>query len=310
MSNYFTPEKPGLSWLPPFMNVEGKMTPLAIEWRRLLYDLLFSVYEVQLPDRWLPSPFRFMLFGWGSLGVTYSKKYGWVYGSYSVEKFDWQYTPLKFNVILPYQGSDEKIEAIRGISGAILHVRDDWSGFDELINQYAKKLATLDKSVDNNASQVQFGKIIGVKDKKEADTLKSALNKSADGDPVVFVSKDLFDQETGKLSVQGILGDLSAEWMGDKIMNTRLMILKDFLTRIGVRTVGMEKREHLLDQEIAENNDEASASPTVVLTSLDAELKLLNAMGCKISIKKRYDYSGAGQGEAPQEKKEVAEDGK
>lgn len=294
MSNYFTPEKPSLSWLPPFMTVEGKMTPLAVEWRRLLYDLLFSVYEVRLPDGWLPSPFRFMLFGWGSVGVAYSKRFGWVYGTYAVEKKDWQYVPLKFQVTLPYESA--QIEAIRGISGAILHVRDDWSGFDQLINQYAKKLATLDKSVDNNASQVQFGKIIGVKDKKEAETLKQALNKSADGDPVVFVSKDLFDPETGKLSVQGILGDLSAEWMGDKIMNTRLMILKDFLTRIGVRTVGMEKREHLLDQEIAENNDEASASPTVVLTSLDAELKLLNAMGCRISVTKRYDYSGAGQG--------------
>lgn len=304
MSNYFTPEKPSLSWLPPFMTVEGKMTPLAVEWRRLLYDLLFSVYEVQLPEAWLPSPFRFMLFGWGSVGVAYSKRFGWVYGTYSVEKKDWQYVPLKFLVTLPYESA--QIEAIRGINGAILHVRDDWSGFDQLINQYAKKLATLDKSVDNNASQVQFGKIIGVKDKKDAETLKQALNRSADGDPVVFVSKDLFDPETGKLSVQGILGDLSAEWMGDKIMNTRLMILKDFLTRIGVRTVGMEKREHLLDQEIAENNDEASASPTVVLTSLDAELKLLNAMGCRIAVKKRYDYSGAGQG-AP-EGEEVKDD--
>lgn len=306
MSNYFTPEKPSLSWLPPFMTVEGKMTPLAVEWRRLLYDLLFSVYEVRLPDGWLPSPFRFMLFGWGSVGVAYSKRFGWVYGTYAVEKKDWQYVPLKFQVTLPYESA--QIEAIRGISGAILHVRDDWSGFDQLINQYAKKLATLDKSVDNNALQVQFGKIIGVKDKKEAETLKQALSRSADGDPVVFVSKDLFDPESGKLSVQGILGDLSAEWMGDKIMNTRLMILKDFLTRIGVRTVGMEKREHLLDQEIAENNDEASASPTVVLTSLDAELKLLNAMGCKISVVKRYDYSGAGQG-AP-EGEEVKEDEK
>ena len=102
MSNYFTPEKPGLSWLPPFMTVEGKMTPLAVEWRRLLYDLLFSVYEVRLPDGWLPSPFRFMLFGWGSVGVAYSKRFGWVYGTYAVEKKDWQYVPLKFNVTLPY----------------------------------------------------------------------------------------------------------------------------------------------------------------------------------------------------------------
>ena len=71
----------------------------------------------------------------------------------------------------------------------------------------------------------------------------------------------------------------------------------------------MEKREHLLDQEIAENNDETSAEPTVVLTSLEPELKLLNSMGCDLRITKRYDYSGAGQG-APDQKKEVEADGK
>ena len=306
MSNYFTPEKPSLSWLPPFMTVEGKMTPLAVEWRRLLYDLLFSVYEVRLPDGWLPSPFRFMLFGWGSVGVAYSKRFGWVYGTYAVEKKDWQYLPLKFCVTLPYESA--QIEAIRGINGAILHVRDDWSGFDSLINQYAKILATLDKAVDNNATQAKFNKVFGVSDKKDAETIREALNRSGDGDPIVFINKRLMDPD-GNFRAQDLIGDLSGEWMGDRILETRLMILKDFLTRVGVRTVGMEKREHLLDQEIAENNDETSAEPTVVLTSLDPELKLLNSMGCDLRITMRYDYSGAGQG-APTDAKEVKADGK
>ena len=66
------------------------------------------------------------------------------------------------------------------------------------------------------------------------------------------------------------------------------------MTRIGVRTVGLEKREHLLNQEIAENNDETGASPECVMTNLKPELKLLNAMGCNLTIKPRFDYSGAG----------------
>jgi hypothetical protein len=307
MSDFFIPEKPALSWLPPFMQFSGKMTARAIEWKTLLYDLLFSVYDVKLPEGWLPSPFRYMLFGWGSVGVGYSDKYGWVYGSFAVEKKDWQYTPLKFRIILPYETDEAQVEVIRGVNGAILHLRDNWTGYDLLINQYAKILAELDKGVDANAKQVKFGKIVGVNDKKDADTLREALNRSGDGDPVVYLNKRFFDPDTG-LNVSNMIADLAGEFLGDRIMETRLMILKDFLTRVGVRTVGMEKREHLLDQEIAENNDETSAEPNVILTSLKPELELLNAMGCKLSIDLKYDYSGAGQGEAKEVDKNVKQD--
>ena len=101
-----------------------------------------------------------------------------------------------------------------------------------------------------------------------AETIREALNRSGDGDPMVFINKRLLDPD-GNFRVQDLIGDLAGEWMGDRILETRLMILKDYLTRIGVRTVGMEKREHLLDQEIAENNDETSAEPTIGI-ALDA----------------------------------------
>lgn len=291
--DYYNTEHPILSWLPPWMQAATRTTPRATEWRTLLYELLFSVYEITLPENWLPSPFRWMLFGWGSLGVVYSKEFGWVYGTYAVTKKDWQYTPLKFCVTLPYESA--QIDGIRGINGAIIHVRDCWRGFDQLVNQYADLLTSCDKGVDVSAKQTRYGKIIGVDDKKAAEELKQAYAKSDDGDPITFVSKRLLTAD-GKINITNLMGDLSQEYKGDKLMETRLMILKDYLTRIGVRTVGLEKREHLLNQEIAENNDETGASPYVVMTNLEPELKLLNAMGCDLKIKPRYDYSGAGLG--------------
>lgn len=291
--DYYNTDRPVLSWLPPWMQIGTRTTPRAVEWRSLLYELLFSVYEIGLPENWLPSPMRYMLFGWGSLGVAYSNEFGWVYGTYAVTKKDWQYTPLRFEVTLPYESA--QIGAIRGINGAILHVRDDWRGFDLLINQYADLLTACDKGVATSVKQGKYSKIIGVDDKKTADELRQAYAKSEDGDPIVFVSKRLLSAD-GKINVSSLMGDLRSEYAGDKIMETRLMILKDFLTRVGVRTVGLEKREHLLNQEIAENNDETGASPECVMTNLKPELKLLNAMGCNLTIKPRFDYSGAGLG--------------
>lgn len=301
---YFTPSgKP--PYTPPIFDFAGRMAPRAFLWKKLLYDLLFSVYEIKTPENWLLSPFRYMLFGYGSLGVAWSNAYGWVYGPAGVSKTDWQYTPILFELTLANMENAKPIKGIRGINGAVIHIKDDWSGYDLMIDQYAKLLADLDKGIDTNVKQVKYGKIIGTDDKKDAATFEQALIKAEDGDPVVYVNKRLLDAD-GRLTISNLLGDIARDYIGDKIMETRLMILKDYLTRIGVRTVGLEKREHLLNQEIAENNDETSAEPYCVITSLAPELKLLNAMGCNLSIKPRYDYSGAGQNET----KEGADDGK
>lgn len=278
-------------------------------WKSLLYELFFSAWEIVLPEGWTPSPFRYLLFGWGSLGVVWDDDLGWVYGYYGTETFDWQYNPLKFNVTLTYgnadpaRANDTPIPAIRGLNGAVLHVRDNWTGFDAMISDYAQLLASADKGVQVNLKQSRYGKVIGVDDKKTAETIKQAIAKSDEGDPVVYLNKTLFGPD-GRFNVQNLLGEISKEYFADSIMETRLMILKDFLTRVGVRNVSMEKREHLLNQEINENNDETGATPYVIMTSLKPELDLLNSMGCKISIKPRFDYSGAGV-----DKKEVQENG-
>lgn len=289
-NQYFTP--PSAPIYQPNCFDWGTLPARVVQWKMLLYDLIFSVFNVTLPEGWQTSPLRYMLFGWGSIGVAYSKKLGWIYGPYGVEKIGWQYEPLLFNVtnIL----LDAPVQGVRGINGVVLHVRDDWMGYDPLITEYAKLLASCDKGMSVNLTQSRYGKIYGVENIKDADTLRSAFASADEGEPIVFVSKRLMGAD-GRLNLSSIMGEVAKDFYADKIMETRLMILKDFLTRVGVRTVAMEKREHLLNQEIDENNDETSAAPYVMMTSLEGDLELLNKMGCNISITPRYDYSGAGQ---------------
>lgn len=301
--DYFTPIPSPATWQPPIFQVSGAMTPRALSWRTLLYNLVFSVWEAGLPDGWLPTPFRYILFGYGSLAVVYTRELGWIYGFYGVEKIGWQYEPLLFTVtnhVLPRAAT-----GIRGLNGTILHVHDDYTGYDALVNAYAEMLASCDKGVEMNLEQARMGKIIATEDKKDADTIREALNGRKAGDPIVYLNKRLMGED-GRLNVSAILGDLGSEFFADKLMETRLMIIKEFLTRIGVRTVGMEKREHLLNQEIAENNDETGAEPYSVLTSLAPDLEILQKLGVNITLKPRYDYSGAGveknEKEKPKEK--------
>lgn len=263
-------------------------------WKLELYKLLFSVWDIELPENWDLTPFRYFLFGYGSLGVVYTDQLGWIYGGYGVEKVGWQYDPIRFNVtnvLLPSPAI-----GIKGLNGAVLHVSDSWVGFDPLITHYAEMLDRCDSGVTVNLKQIQHGKVFGVENEKDATSIKTAYKKSADGDPIVIVNKRLLSTD-GDFKVSSLMGDLKQTYMADDVMTTRMMILKDFLTRIGVRTVGMEKREHLLNQEIDENNDETGATPYTVMTSLEKDLKLLNSMGCRISIKPRYTYEGAGVSE-------------
>lgn len=289
--DYFNPVPSPATWQPPIFQISGAMTPRALSWRTLLYNLIFSVWEVGLPDGWLFTPFRYCLFGYGSLGVVYTRELGWIYGFYGVEKIGWQYEPLLFTVT--NHVLSRPATGIRGLNGTILHVHDDYTGYDALVNAYAEMLASCDKGVEINLEQARMGKIIATEDKKDADTIRDALKGRHGGDPIVYLNKRLVGED-GRLNVSSILGDLGSEFYADELMETRLMIIKEFLTRIGVRTVGMEKREHLLNQEIAENNDETGAEPYAVMTSLAADLEILKNLGVSISIKPRFDYSGAG----------------
>lgn len=293
----FVPWKP---WQPPIFDLSGKIGVQALSWRTLLYDLVFACWEIRLPEGWLLTPFRYMLFGWGSVANVYTRELGWIYGTYGVEKIGWQYEPLLFHVNNHVLSKEAK--GIRGVNGAILHIHDDYTGYELLIDAYAERLASCDKGVEVNLRQARTGKIIGAESQKDAATLKKAITDAGDGEPVSYVNKRLFSED-GRLNMASLLGDAGRDFIGDELMTTRLMIIKEFLTRIGVRTVGMEKREHLLDQEINENNDETGAEPYVVMSSLKADLEILNNLGCKITIKPRFDYSGAGVGN---DKKEAA----
>lgn len=289
--NYYQAQAP--HFRPPIFDLAGGLSPRAWTWRGLLYDLLFAVWEVKLPEGWHLSPFRYMLFGWGSLGVAYAKDYGWIYGFYGVERIDWQYTPILFNVTL--NGMDapsSPIIGVRGINGAVLHVRDDWTGYGLLIDQTAALLASCDKGLEITLKQARTGKLIPASSKKDATSIKGAIAEAQEGEAVAMLNEKLFNAD-GTLKMSSIM-DPGREYMGDKLLATRMMIIKDYLMRIGVRTVAMEKREHLLNQEIAENNDETSAEPLAVTSSLREDLDLLGAMGCAIEIRPRFDYSGAG----------------
>ena len=294
MSDYFvTPPNQGNPWQPPIFGAAQNLSVRALSWRTLLYDLLFSVYEIGTPKGWHLTPFRYQLFGYGSTGIVYDDELGWVYGFFGVERIGWQWDPILFHVTLP-NGESKPIKGIRGVNGVVLHVHDDWTGYEIIIDQYAEMLAACDKCTSANLNKARIGKLIGVENKKDAEAIKAALGKTEDGDPVAYVSSKLFDDD-GRIKTANVI-DIASEFMADKVMMTRLMILKEFLTRVGVRTVGMEKREHLLDQEISENNDETGAEPYVVMSSLKDDLEMLNSMGCALSIKPRYDYSGAGIG--------------
>lgn len=293
MSDFFVVPPKQEDWLPPIFGAAANLTPRALTWRTMLYNLLFAVYEIRLPKGWHLAPFRWILFSFGSVGVAYDDALGWVYGAYGVEKVDWQYMPVLFHVTLPNNNSGQPVQAVRGLNGAILHVHDNFTGYELLVDQYAQILAKCDEGVAITVDQATIGKLIGAKNQKDAKTLKTAIESTRNGDPIAFISNELF-KDDGTLNMAAITADIGRAYIGDKLMETRLMIIKEFLTRVGVRTVGMEKREHLLDQEISENNDETGSEPYAVMTSLEEDLKLLNAMGCNISIKSRFDYSGAG----------------
>ena len=62
--------------------------------KRYLYNLLYSVFDLGIPDNWDLGYYRFFLFHCGSEGIFYTKQFGWVPMPYAIEKTDFFFKPL------------------------------------------------------------------------------------------------------------------------------------------------------------------------------------------------------------------------
>lgn len=254
-------------------------------YKRYLYNLLYSVFNFKIPKDWKMNYHRFWLLHYGSLGVIYTKEFGWVEQPYSIVKLDLYYNPKVIEVYNRFI-STPKVGVI-GVNAGIIHAFDDFYGFDDIISRYAEKLAQCDRSTDVSLMNSNVTMYAEVEDKKQAEEIKTAYADATTGKPFTVINKNVLNGN----GLNTMIPNVKNVFIAPDILQAKRTILNEFLTFIGIKNANYDKKERLNSQEVNENNDQTSAIVTVVKDNIEKSCNIINEFsGLNLGVELNYKY--------------------
>lgn len=279
--------------------VKGVWNETTQFYKRYLYAKLDSVFKFTLPKEWAENFFKFWLFEFGSMAVIYTNEFGWIIQPYSVVKLDIYYQPKIIQVnnqLIP----EPKVGLI-GVNAGIIKCMDDYFGLDDLITRYAQQLAEVDKSISVNLMNSNVSAMFEAETKKQAEEVKEAYGKATTGEPLIVVNKAVMN---GK-SIETFMPEVGKNYIADKLLSARRMIMNNFLTEIGIRNANYDKKERLISSEVNQNNDETSAVATHMYDNIKACFEEINRItGLELKVELNYNYSNEAELAGLQDKEE------
>ena len=131
---------------------------------------------------------------------------------------------------------------------------------DDIIQVYAPMLAELTRTIEINSNNMRHPAIIGV-DESEVLTVQNMIKQVDEGSPYVIGTKNLADFGA-KLSMLnlGVRGDELAA-----LMIAKSKVWNEAMTMLGINNSNQDKRERLVADEVAANDDQISAFQDVAL---------------------------------------------
>ena len=265
-------------------DVKGRANIGVEYYKRILYNKIYSVLKLTLPDHWKLNYFRFWLYHFGSIGVIYTNEFGWIDQPYSILELDLQYNPKTIQVYNQFIKTP-KIGAV-GFNAGIIKCMDDYFGLDDIVTRYATDLAQCDRSIEVNLMNTNVTAFFKAKDKKSADLVKEAYGNATAGEPFVVVNKEALDDE----NIEIMLSDVKNSFLVNDLLTARRGILNAFLTEIGIRNANYDKRERLNSQEVNENNDETKAIISVIYENIKQSMDEINSFA-NLGLNVEYNYN-------------------
>ena len=243
-------------------DVKGSANISVDYYKRELYNMIYSVFEFDLPKSWALNFFRFFLFHCGSIGVIYTKEYGWVAQPYSFTELDLYYNPKM--IMVNNQFFNDTKYGLIGVNAEIIKIFDDYFGLEALVTRYAEMLAQCDKSININLMNANVALVAEVENKKQADSVKEAYGRATAGEPLVTINKEVLNGN----SLNTMIANVKNTFIANDIQILKRSIVNEFLTKVGIRNSNYEKKERLTSAEVEENNDETRALVSIIFDNI------------------------------------------
>lgn len=137
-----------------------------------------------------------------------------------------------------------------GENAALVHLQFDYGCITPILERFSTLLAMCDAALSVNLMNSKVAFIGFVDSLSQANTMKAMYDKINDGEPAVFVRKDMVTTENF------IFNNVRQTFVADDILLVRRKIVNDFLSDIGINNANLDKRERLNTEEVNANNDE------------------------------------------------------
>lgn len=274
---------------PNYIHVDGSLSRF---FRRYLLETAISVFEWKIPKLWAKNYLLYCIYGWGYVAVIDTDKYGVIPQQCGLGGYNVFYQPA-FALITNPRINTSRTEYAIGSECEILQLQPDYGGVMDLVAYYGDMMALCAQSAATNVTNSKLAYIFASDHKSAAETFKKLVDGVTLGKPAIAVDKELFDEQ-GKPRWTTFAQNLQQNYIADKIMLDLQKYQAEFMRAVGIPTVGMEKKERLITDEIDVGNSETKNRAALWLEMLQLGCEKVNRLfGDKlespISVDWRYN---------------------
>ena len=258
---------------------------------RALWQRAIAGTKFRLPKSWRRAKryFKNVLFSLGYIGVIDTAKYGVIPQICGFSGYGLFLQPTTMLVNQPLV----QFEGTIGENCEIIHLCGDFRGVWDIVEHYAIRLSIAITSVDCALINERVSLLAAGKNKAANETLKYLFERISAGEPFNVYDKSTLktDGLTDEDPIWTFSQDVASQYVSDKLLADIDTILMQFDKEIGIAAVG-EKKERMLTDEIAMQNEDACARSSTWFENLSDSFDLVNELFPELNLSFTMKYGG------------------
>jgi hypothetical protein len=266
--------------------MQTRQNAMAMYYRRFLMQRAFAIFDFEgAPKGWNIEYLKFCLMCWGYAAVFRTDKFGVIPQQCGVSGYDVFYRPTRAIITNPL--FDRTYDLKIGEDCELIRLAPDWAGIADLIGHYADQLALVTSSIITNLYNSKLAYVFAGSTKAFAESFKAMYDKISEGNPAVFVDKQLIGDD-GNPQWRPFQQSLKETYIVDLLQGAERTIMMQFYTDIGIPNIPYEKNERLNQMESSINDYSTLCLVNLWKTTISNCLDKVNSM-FDLNIKIKYN---------------------
>lgn len=235
----------------------------------------------------------YCLFKFGYVIQYNDSEYGNIFQPCTLKGYNIYYQPQSVIITNPYFNSKEIDIAYDNSDidrGVLLKLTPDYMGIWDIIRYYAKRLASIDPSIDVSIANNKTPFIAYGKNKSAIQTLKKLVDKIHSGVSAIFYDYRVIEDNKGSDPITFIdRPNMKSSYLTTDQLNDQQLLLRAFDREIGIPTIPYEKKERLVSDEATSAIIDSQSRVTIWCECLQSSFDLANNIfGYNMKVTPRY----------------------